>query len=119
MEYLIIILIILLLLSIINNFFMYKYSYKNICNDKFINLNDIPDDIKIKTITFFYKDKEYKKCHKNDFKNNNINYRCESEMKINNFLNSLNENKIKYNLNKNYNSQLQIKESILTSIRNL
>lgn len=98
---------------------MYKYSYKNICFDKYINLTNIPDNIKFKTITFFYKDKEYQKCHKNDYKNSNINHRCESEMIINKFLNSLNKNKIRYNLNNNNKSPLNIKESTLSSIRNL
>ena len=64
MTILIIILIILLTLSIINNFYMYNYNYKESCVEKYVYSLDLPKDLKYKTITFFYKDKTFKKCFK-------------------------------------------------------
>jgi hypothetical protein len=51
--------------------------------------NNIPHNIKFKTITFFYKNDIYKKCHKNDFKLTNIPIRNNFEMKFDNIINKL------------------------------
>jgi len=120
MTILIIILIILLTLSIINNFYMYNYNYKESCVEKYVYSLDLPKDLKYKTITFFYKDKTFKKCFKDDYKLTDIPIRQENEMLINNFLSSINNNpEILYIINKNNSSSLKLNEINFLKLRNL
>ena len=84
-----IILSILLILSILNTYYIYYYNYNFKCPENYIYQNNIPHNIKFKTITFFYKNDIYKKCHKNDFNLNDIPIRNNFEMKFNNLLHKL------------------------------
>ena len=70
-----IIILFLLLLSILNNYFIYNQKYPIPINSTYlINTNDLPNNIKFKTYTFFYnKNNIYDKCHIDDFKTINNN----------------------------------------------
>lgn len=85
----IIILSILLILSILNTYYIYYYNYNFKCPKYYFNNNNIPSNIKFKTITFFYKNDLYKKCHKNDYNIDNTPIRNKFEMKFNNLINTL------------------------------
>ena len=85
----IIILSILLILSILNTYYIYYYNYNFKCPKYYFNNNNIPSNIKFKTITFFYKNDLYKKCHKNDYNIDNTLIRNKFEMKFNNLINTL------------------------------
>jgi hypothetical protein len=117
MSILIVILIILLVLSIINNLYMYHYNYNESCPDKYIYQGNLPKNIKFKTITFFYKDAVFNKCHKNDYKLTDVPIRDEGEMTLTNMLEKLN-NKVKYIINKNNTTPLQISELDYLKLRN-
>ena len=95
-----IILSILLILSILNTYYIYYFNYNFKCPKNYIYRNNIPDNIKFKTITFFYKNDIYKKCHKNDFNLNDIPIRNNFEMKFNNLINDEQIKTIKDSLNK-------------------
>ena len=80
----------------------------------------LPKDLKYKTITFFYKDKTFKKCFKDDYKLTDIPIRQENEMLINNFLSSINNNpEILYIIDKNNSSSLKLNEINFLKLRNL
>ena len=85
----IIILSILLILSILNTYYIYYYNYNFKCPKHYFYKNNLPHNVKCKTITFFYKNDLYKKCHKNDYNINNTPIRNKFEMKFNNLINTL------------------------------
>ena len=85
----IIILSILLILSILNTYYIYYYNYNFKCPKYYFQNNNIPSNVKFKTITFFYKNDLYKKCHKNDYNIDNTPIRNKFEMKFNNLINTL------------------------------
>ena len=120
MTILIIVLIILLVLSIINNYYMYQYNYNESCPTKYIYNTKLPENVKFSTITFFYKDKTFKKCHKDDYKITDIPIRQEGEMTIKNILDNLDKNKnIKYIVNKSNSNNLEIGEKDYLKLRQL
>lgn len=119
MIILIIVLIILLTLSIINNYYMYLYSYKDSCPSNYIYTSNLPQNLKFQTITFFYKDKKFKKCHIDDYKIDNIPIRQEGEMIIKNILDNVNQKNIKYIINKSNSNTLNISEKEYINLRNL
>lgn len=119
MIILIIILIILLSLSIINNYYMYIYSYKDSCPTNYIYTSNLPENLKFQTITFFYKDKKFKKCHKDDYKITDIPIRVEGEMTLKNILDNINPKNIKYIINKSNSNTLNISEKEYLNLRNL
>jgi hypothetical protein len=85
----IIILSILLILSILNTYYIYYYNYNFKCPLNYFYNNNLPHNIKFKTITFFYKNDLYKKCHKNDFNLDNTPIRNNFEMKLNHMIKTL------------------------------
>lgn len=113
-----IILTILLILSILNTYYIYYYNYNFKCPKNYIYQNNIPQHIKFKTITLFYKNDIYKKCHKNDFNLNNIPIRNNFEMKFNNLLSKLG-NDFVYIVNHKNTPFIQPNEQQFTQIRKL
>jgi hypothetical protein len=118
MTILIVVLIILLVLSIINNFYMYHYNYNELCPEKYIYSGNLPKNLKFKTITFFYKNTNFNKCHKNDYNISDIPIRYEGDMILNDVLSKLN-NKVKYVINKENASPFKISELDYLKLRNL
>ena len=111
MTILIVVLMILLILSVVNNYYMYYYNYKESCPTKYIYNSNLPEDLKFTTITFFYKDKTFKKCHKDDYKITDVPVRKEGEMIIQNMLNNFDKNSsLNYIINKNNTNTLDISE---------
>jgi len=120
MTILIVVLIILLVLSIINNYYMYQYNYNESCPTKYIYSTKLPENVKFSTITFFYKDKTFKKCHKDDYKITDVPIRQEGEMAVKNILNNLDKNKnIKYIINKSNSNVLEVQETDYLKLRQL
>tara|TARA_B100000902_G_C27311603_1_gene918766 strand:- start:2103 stop:2462 length:360 start_codon:yes stop_codon:yes gene_type:complete len=119
MTILIVVLIILLVLSIINNFYMYHYNYNESCPKNYIYSGNLPKNLKYKTITFFYKDNKFNKCHKNDYNKSDIPIRYEGDMTLNNMLSNLNNKKIKYIINNDNILPLEISELDYLKLRNL
>ena len=118
MTIIIIVLIILLVLSIVNNFYMYHYNYNESCPEKYISNGNLPQDIRYKTITFFYKTDKFDKCHKNDYNLTEVPVRYEGDVLINNILSKL-PNKLKYIINNNNTTPLKISELDYLKLRNL
>ena len=99
---------------------MYQYNYNETCPTKYIYNSKLPEDIKFSTITFFYKDKTFKKCHKDDYKITDVPIRQEGEMTINNMLSNLDKNKnIKYIINKVNSNTLNVSEQEYLKLRQL
>ena len=112
------VLIILLILSIINSYYMYYYTYKESCPSKYIYSANIPENLNFQTITFFYKDKKFKKCHLDDYKITDIPIRKEGEMTLKNILDNINDKNIKYIINKTNSNTLNISEKEYLNLRN-
>ena len=110
---------ILLSLSIINNYYMYYFCYNESCPSKYIYNQNIPQNLNFKTITFFYKDKKFKKCHRDDYKITDIPIRQEGEMILKNILENVNNKNIKYIINESNSSTLNISEKEYLKLRNL
>ena len=93
MTFIIILLIILLSISISNNYLLYqRKAVIGNCPKVIINDINLPENTAYKNITFFYKKKPYKMCHKNDLRNNidcKLQKRYEGEMFIENILSNL------------------------------
>ena len=99
---------------------MYQSIYNESCPKKYLYNSNLPENLKFLTITFFYKDEPYKKCHKNDYKIDNIPIRKEGEMIIENILDNLNLNKnIKYIINKTNSNVLDISEKDYLKLKKL
>lgn len=113
-----IILSILLILSILNTYYIYYYNYSFKCSKNYIYQNNLPSDIKFKTITFFYKNDIYKKCHKNDYNISNTPVRNNFEMKFNNLINKLG-NDFVYIVNHKNTPFIQPNEQQFIKIKNL
>ena len=114
----IIILSILLILSILNTYYIYYYNYNFKCPKYYFNNNNIPSNIKFKTITFFYKNDLYKKCYKNDYNIDNTPIRNKFEMKFDNLINTLG-NDFVYIVNHKNKPFIQPNEQQFTKIRKL
>ena len=119
MNNIIIILLILLTLSIINNFIMYQHGIKKECNKLYVSSENFPDNIKFKTVTFFYKDKPYKKCIKEDYMLQKVPDRNYGEVEINNILKKFNKDRVSWIVNDINSNELDINEVNYTKIRNL
>ena len=120
MTILIIVLLILLVLSVVNNYYMYYYNYAESCPTKYIYSTNLPEDLKFSTITFFYKDKTFKKCHKDDYKITDIPVRKEGEMAIKSMLSNLDKNNnLNYIINKNNSNTLELSEHDYLKLRRL
>tara|TARA_Y200000002_G_C22619595_1_gene637556 strand:- start:537 stop:833 length:297 start_codon:yes stop_codon:yes gene_type:complete len=98
---------------------MYYYSYKESCQYNYIYDANLPKNLKFKTVTFFYKDKKFKKCHKDDYKITDIPIRQEGEMVLKNILDNINNRNIKYIINESNSNALNISEKEYLSLRNL
>ena len=124
MTWFIMILIILVFISTINNFIMYKKTESKInCPNEFISYKK--DNLKFRNITFFYKDKIYEKCKKNDYKDkidsDNI-QRYQYDVIIDDLINYIKKkykNKIYIIENNNNNTQLNISDQDFTNINTL
>ncbi len=119
MNNIIIILLILLTLSIINNFIMYKYSIEKECGKLYVNSSQLPSNVKFKTFTFFYKDKPYKKCIKQDYLLEKIPERNNGEVEIDNLMKKLDNNRVTLIKNETNMNELFISEVNYTKIKNL
>lgn len=110
-------LLILLIISITNNYFTYKFSkYKN--SNKFY-LNNVPSNLRYMTISFFYKDKEFDMCHKNDNEKSDIKIRNYNEMNIFNVLEKLNKDNIYYIVNRNNKNYLYLNDIINDKLKKI
>ena len=118
MTILIIVLIILLTLSIINNYYMYYFCNES-CPTKYIYSTNLPENLNFQTITFFYKNKKFKKCYKDDYKITDIPIRKEGEMILKNILDNINDKDMKYIINKSNSNTLNITEKEFLNLRNL
>ena len=114
-----IILLILLTLSIINNFLMYKYGYRNECPTSYVKTSGLPSNIKFKTFTFFYKDKPFNKCLKEDYLLEKIPDRYDGEVQLKSILNKLNNNKVTWIKNDENINELYIDEVNYSNILKL
>ena len=102
----VVILIILLIISIGNNYFTYKFL--NFKNNYYIN--NFPSDFRFMTITFFYKNKIFDMCHKNDKEKSDIKIRNYHEMNILNLLEKLDKDNIYYIVNRNNKNYLYLND---------
>ena len=119
MNNVIIILLILLTLSIINNYIMYKYGIQKECNKLYVKSSQFPDNIKFKTITFFYKNKPFKKCIKEDYLLKEVPDRNDGEVEIESIIKKLNNNKITSIINEDNSNELHISQVNHSKIKNL